>query len=160
MDSGQRLGDFGSQAVALGDLDGGGALDALVGNSSSLRDALGTTSRDEPNTVWLNDGAGHFTDSGQALGNSHTRYAALGDLDGDGDLDALTDSERGGQVWLNDGLGNFTSSRQDLSHASDCASAIGDVDGDGDLDIVAGCLERTTRVWLNDGTGDFKTTQR
>ena len=37
--------------------------------------------------VWLNDGAGTFTDSGQTLG-APAAGAALGDLDGDGDLDA------------------------------------------------------------------------
>ena len=43
-----------SFAVTLGDLDGDGDLDALAANRTTA-------------TVWLNDGAGRFTDSGQAI---------------------------------------------------------------------------------------------
>ncbi|MGA1399159.1 MAG: FG-GAP-like repeat-containing protein, partial [Phycisphaerales bacterium] len=55
-DSGQGLGNSYSYSVAVGDLDGDGDLDAMVANAN------------QPNRVWLNDGAGAFTDSGQALG--------------------------------------------------------------------------------------------
>ena len=41
------------------------------------------------NKIWLNDGHGVFTDSGQSLGDSDTSTVALGDLDGDGDLDVF-----------------------------------------------------------------------
>ena len=42
--------------------------------------------------IWLNDGHGVFTDSGQSLGDSATFTVALGDLDGDGDLDVFLGS--------------------------------------------------------------------
>ena len=72
------------RAVALADVDGDGDLDAFLAN--------GRSENVEPNTVWLNDGAGRFHDSGQRLGtdlmvDSHS--VALGDIDGDGDLDAF-----------------------------------------------------------------------
>jgi len=41
------------------------------------------------NKIWLNDGHGVFTDSGQSLGDSNTWNAALSELDGDGDLDVF-----------------------------------------------------------------------
>ena len=41
------------------------------------------------NKIWLNDGHGVFTDSEQSLGDSDTFTVALGDLDGDGDLDVF-----------------------------------------------------------------------
>jgi len=81
-DSGQALGNSYSFGVALGDLDGDGDLDAWVANYNG------------PNRVWINQGgiqggaAGNFADSSQALGNSDSIDVALGDLDGDGDLDA------------------------------------------------------------------------
>jgi hypothetical protein len=62
---------------ALGDVDGDGDLDALVANY------------EQANRVWLNNGSGTFSDSGQSLGSSKSVGAALGDVDGDGDLDAF-----------------------------------------------------------------------
>ena len=61
-----------------------GDLDAWVANSSF---------GENPSHVWLNDGAGVFTDSGQALGpEALSRTAVLGDLDQDGDLDAFIEA--------------------------------------------------------------------
>jgi hypothetical protein len=123
-DSGQSLGSSDSYDVALGDLDGDGDLDAFVANLS------------QPNTVWLNNGAGAFTDSGQSLGSSNSWDVALGDLDGDGDLDAFVANynSQANKVWLNDGTGAFTDNGQNLGNSESLGVALGDVDGDGDLD--------------------------
>ncbi|MBC8422446.1 MAG: right-handed parallel beta-helix repeat-containing protein, partial [Chloroflexi bacterium] len=89
------LGSSYSRAVALGDVDGDGDLDAFVANS---HDAYG-----QGNKVWLNDGTGIFSDSGQSLGDSYSRDVALGDVDGDGDLDAFVGNSNSqpNKVWLN-----------------------------------------------------------
>ena len=51
-----------------------------------------------PSRVWLNDGSGMFTDSGQALADDlNTRAIALGDLDGDGGDDRVA-AGSGGDV--------------------------------------------------------------
>ena len=161
-DSGLRLGDSLSRAVSLGDLDGDGDLDAFIVNGITEH------GRSEPDTVWLNDGAGHFNDSGQALGGSAGLDVALGDLDGDGDLDAFVangDPQRvknePNTVWINDGQAHFSNSGQDLGSALSQAVALGDLDGDGDLDafIANGgpySLDgQPDELWLNDGSGVY-----
>ena len=55
-----------------------------------------------------------FVDSGQTLGDSRSFDVAFGDLDSDGDLDALVLNEDVSEIWLNDGLGNFSDSRQEI----------------------------------------------
>jgi hypothetical protein len=159
MDSEQRLGIEGSGDVALGDLDGDGDLDAFVANSSSIIGVTGNREqieRDQPDMVWLNDGDGYFTDSGQRLGAAESSFVALGDLDGDGDLDALVLGSKTGFVWLNDGRGIF-SAVGELQIIDDYPRSLhlGDLDGDGDLDAVMG-WEEEVQTWLNDGQAGFE----
>lgn len=79
----------------------------------------------------------------------------LGDIDGDGDLDAII--ANGASVnlaYLNDGAGNFTEMSQQLG-AFGYALALGDVENDGDLDVVFGDFAQPLRIWKNDGAGNF-----
>ena len=139
--SGQTLGTSNSWSVALGDLEGDGDLDAMVGNYG------------QPNTVWTNDGTGTFTNSGQALGNSDSYSVALGDLDGDGDLDAMVANYGSNTVWTNDGTGTFTNSGQALGNGDSYSVALGDLDGDGDLDAMVANYDQPNTVWTNTVTG-------
>jgi hypothetical protein len=142
-DSGQRLGKEPSSAVALGDIDGDGDVDAVVSNYHT---ANGTSFK--PNEIWLNDGHGNFTISDQTLGTGMGRVV-LADIDGDKDLDVSVNNA----IWVNDGKGNFTKSTQPLGKDSEIA--FGDLDGDGDQDAFFTSREGPSEVWLNDGKGTF-----
>ncbi|MEM7392808.1 MAG: FG-GAP-like repeat-containing protein, partial [Verrucomicrobiota bacterium] len=139
-----------SRQVAVGDVDGDGDLDTVIANA------------DTPSQVWLNDGHGLFSDSGQALSNTAASDVVLADFDLDGDLDAffanggVSTQNVPNTVWLNDGAGLFSDSGQILGNEADDRLVLFDVGNDGNLDVSAvSRLTSTRRTWINDGTGTF-----
>jgi len=151
-DTGQDLGDARVSGVDLNlvDLNGDGAVDVHV----VYYDPGG-----EPDKVYLNDGAGSFSDSGLLL---EEYVIAWGDLDADGDVDLF--GKRYGEgyvVRLNNGSGQLIEGWQmEDEHAIDGGIALHDFDDDGDLDaLVANGFRRTgyypTRLFWNEGDGQF-----
>tara|TARA_R110002072_G_scaffold303130_1_gene494991 strand:- start:32 stop:4702 length:4671 start_codon:yes stop_codon:yes gene_type:complete len=148
VDSGQNLGS-GGQGVAIGDIDGDGDLDVFVANNTY------------DNKLYLNDGSGNLTDSGQtafALNGEFSQSGEFADLDGDGDLDLFV-GQRGSsdpqKIFFNNN-GTFTDSGQSIMIGETYSIKLADIDGDGDLDAVTGF---STRVLKNDGNGIFTETQ-
>ncbi|MCI0587429.1 MAG: VCBS repeat-containing protein [Planctomycetes bacterium] len=149
-----------AHAIAAGDVDGDGDLDFLLGYDQP---SVIFSSTGQQNRLLLNAGSGRFTD---ATGNlpqilDSTRGLALGDVDGDGDLDALQVNDTGGfgpsGILLNDGTGVFSQAPAPLpvGSANPSGGAFGDVDGDGDLDVAVAGGSTGLRLLLNDGAGAF-----
>ncbi|PLX36800.1 MAG: hypothetical protein C0606_13400 [Hyphomicrobiales bacterium] len=141
VDTNQALGSSNSDAIAFGDVDGDGDLDALVGNNGIDR-------------LWLNDGSGTFTDSGQAIGPYEgTEQVALVDIDGDGDLDAVTGGDSI-KVYTNNGSGTFTEVTSIAGHNA-WDMGVGDLNGDGNVDLMLGNFGAANTVWFGNGAGGF-----
>ena len=154
------MGDLPMQPT-LGDLDGDGDLDVYA---ASLPPKGGNY--DPSDRILWNDGSGAFLDSGQRLNNPRkagtagSGSVALGDLNGDGDLDALVATRKGASIWINQGgaqgrqTGVFAESGQRLGRGHIEAVFLADFDANGALDaLVAGKTQAT--IWWNDGTGVF-----
>ncbi|MDQ2769791.1 MAG: FG-GAP-like repeat-containing protein [Bacteroidota bacterium] len=142
--------------LALGDLDGDGDLDFLVTNNAI--NGSGTVN------VRLNDGTGTFGGSQSVAVGINPVSAALGDVDGDGDLDFLAASFISAgtvSVRLNDGTGTFSGSQSVAVGNSPNSVALGDVDADGHLDLVtSNGGGNNASVCLNpNGTGIFGSSQ-
>jgi hypothetical protein len=150
----QTLGDeVDTRALDIGDVDGDGDLDLLTINVNDNSDAV----------IWINDGAGTFEESGNgfSLPTFDVYDLVLGDLDGDGDLDAFLAiiNDNPNLVFLNDGNGFFENSPIRLGEMRSAKVALGDLDGDGDLDAMVANhddhCDGANHVWLNEGDATF-----
>ncbi len=141
-------------SATLGDLDGDGDLDILSSGGVGL-----TT----PLSVWLGatDASGFaLTPTEQTSAPDYSYGAALGDIDGDGDNDALAlrhtihPPQPAQRILRNDGSGAFTVETDGLPAMAGYAVAIMDIERDGDLDFIAATYQQI-QVLVNDGSGHF-----
>jgi len=127
----------GVAAVAAVDLDRDGDTDAV---SASILDG---------DVLWYdNNGAASpgFTVRAITLGLATPAGMAVGDAEGDGDLDVFIASASSGQIriYLNDGQatpGFATNVQLNDTVASPRGIAVGDIEPDGDLDIVVASFD-------------------
>ena len=142
-----------SIAAELVDVDGEGDLDILVANE--LPGAAGAQ-----NLLWINRGDGTFLDETAARlpGRlDQTAGFAVGDVDGDKDVDLVVINNGLNFLLLNDGSGFFSDGSGLPAHTdSGRHGTLADLDGDGDLDLyVANSRQQQDRLYLNDGPGTF-----
>ena len=143
----------------LADMDSDGDLDLFIGNEF-----------DASNSGWKGD-VYFFENIGSAVspqfemvdssyfdeGMGNNMAPAFGDLDGDGDFDALVGDYNGEiSFFLNDGSPtepNFSYQGKflEIDLAGRATPALGDVEGDGDLDLYVGDKNGSVHVWSNEG---------
>src|SRR5690606_16242407 len=131
---------------------------------------VGTTYQTQ-SRLYFGDGEGNFTEvTATHLPQRPASVGdiAIGDVDGDGDLDLVladwgsgnpqTNSGGRTMLWLNDGTGSFTDAT--TTHMPEVLVRFSwdlelvDVDNDYDLDIVVSCKSCTgSFLFHNDGTG-------
>jgi hypothetical protein len=130
-------------------VDGDGDLDVIAGNDG------------QTNRLYLNNGTANpfngVTGMNITSDAHNTRSLALGDVDGDGDLDVIAGNDgQTNRLYLNNGTADPFNSviGKDISPDvySTYAIALGDVDGNGHLDVVVGNYGSANRLYLNNGT--------
>lgn len=137
----------GASSVAADDLDGDGDLD------------LASASANDGTVAWYENTAGDgsaWTAREVATSADGAQSVAIGDLDGDGDLDLASASEADDTIaWYENADGDASAwTARDIVTDADGAEAVtlADLDGDLDLDLVSASTSDDTVAWYeNDG---------
>ncbi|MEK6795130.1 MAG: VCBS repeat-containing protein [Spirochaetota bacterium] len=147
-----------SSAISLGDIDGDGDLDCIIMGATNIGGGS------ESSRIFRNNGAGGFSEIGAgslfAMQNGNT---ALGDIDGDGDLDLILSGTDGGgaakvKMYRNNGSGVFTETGAGtVAILNNGSIVLGDIDNDGDLDLIMTGTDGSARskIYQNNGLGTF-----
>lgn len=150
-----------SLGVALGDLNGDGKLDAMFANVERLPGG-----DPQYNRACLGNGHGTFVCHDISTHAERSVGVALGDLDGDEDLDAVfaNTNQQPNRACFNTGSGSFDCHRIDETGFASTDVALVDLNGDKALDVVfaSGChvghRVEPNRACLNTGAGAFSCT--
>lgn len=164
-------GGYNASSIAVGDLNGDGALDVVVANE--CQDYYHNCNPPGEAAVFLGNGDGTF--QAPVLYNTSGAYAnsvTIRDLNGDGKPDLVVgnncqDYDKRGNcrststgsvsVLLGNGNGTFQPAvNYESGGYGSVAAAVGDVNGDGYPDLVVSNSEATLGVLLGNGDGTFQ----
>ena len=158
--------------LAVGDVNGDGLPDIVIGNSAEERP--GKPRASGQNFLWLNDPKqpGTFIDATAThlpAYEDDTQDIALADVDGDGDLDMVVANESPpNRLLLNDGKGHFREAPKALQLLTPLETRevhVFDANGDGRPDILFLNLTSNNKKWdkdpqarllINKGRGKFR----
>jgi len=172
---GDPLATSGYNAPTLGDVDGDGDVDLLVGVLGGAYNPNTTTVDNLHYLEHTANGAFEHRTSRflSTVDVGSESVPVIVDLDGDGDDDLLLgnkieqDDTRNGALYrfINDGTSERPSfrfdGRLDVGGGYHLVPAFGDLDGDGDLDLILGSWEDALRLYVNDsGDGSIDLTLR
>jgi hypothetical protein len=121
-------------SVAFADVDGDDDMDLFMAGGSSGGGKI--------SSLYINDGNGQFSLSGQSFTPVDKASIAFADVDADGDPDLLItgESSQSGKIaelYLNDGVGHFVNATGlPFSGVGEGSVAFADVNGDGLPDLV------------------------
>ena len=143
--------------LAVGDVNGDGLPDIVIGNSAEERP--GKPRASGQNFLWLNDPKqpGTFIDATAThlpAYEDDTQDIALADVDGDGDLDMVVANESPpNRLLLNDGKGHFREAPKALQLLTPLETRevhVFDANGDGRPDILFLNLTSNNKKWDKD----------
>jgi len=140
-DSFGKISSVADMSLATGDLDNDGDVDFIAAR------------RNQECRIYLNDGDGNYTYSGDVDGSSYNTYSvALADFDNDRDLDLIMTNNSENRYYRNNGDATFTYWGQTNETNDSRVVAVGDLDSDGKLDFAIGNADCNVQVYRNTGS--------
>ncbi|MBC6410875.1 MAG: VCBS repeat-containing protein, partial [Ekhidna sp.] len=145
-------------SIAFADVNDDGHPDVLITGEDNNDEGIAK--------LYLNDGAGNFTEKTAPFMGVSGGSVAFADVDGKNGPDVLITGGDGfikefAKLYLNDGAGNFTEKTTGTPFAgvNNGSVAFADVNGNGHPDVLitgrARFNKRISKLYLNDGAGNF-----
>ena len=148
LEASSYTGGAGTVAIAIGDLNGDGKVDVVLGNSS-----------DHTVGVILGNGDGTFQAPMNFGGGTDVDYVAVGDFNKDGHLDVAALNRPGNKVniLLGNGDGTLQSGVTYATGNTPRSLTVADVNNDGNLDLITanGLVGGAVSILLGNGDGTF-----